>query len=104
MRIFFKHFICLLFLQNLVAQFRQGAIELGFELIDSITPIQPIIVGSSDKAVKLSEKLLEKNILISAIRPPTVAEGTARLRVTFSANHSEKQVNKLLDVLSELKN
>ena len=90
-------------LQRLISQFRKGANESGFVLIDSITPIQPVIIGSSEKALGLSEKLLEKNILISAIRPPTVPEGTARLRVTFSAIHSEEQVNKLLDVLSEFK-
>lgn len=90
-------------LQCLISQFRRGANESGFVLIDSITPIQPVIIGSSEKALGLSEKLLEKNILISAIRPPTVPEGTARLRVTFSAIHSEEQVNKLLDVLSEFK-
>lgn len=90
-------------LKSLVSQFRKGASELGFELIDSITPIQPIIIGSSEKTLALSEKLLDKNILISAIRPPTVPEGTARLRVTFSATHTEKQINKLLDVLNEVK-
>ena len=90
-------------LQTLIGQFRKGASELGLELLDSITPIQPIIIGSSEKALTLSEKLLEKNILISAIRPPTVAEGTARLRVTFSAMHTEKHVDKLLTVLKEIK-
>ena len=89
-------------LQSLIAQFRKGASELGLTLIDSISPIQPIIIGSSEKTVSLSEKLLEKNILISAIRPPTVAEGTSRLRVTFSATHTEKHIEKLLKALSEL--
>ena len=88
-------------LQSLIIQFRTGASELGFELINSITPIQPLIIGSSEKALALSEKLLEKNILISAVRPPTVPEGTARLRVTFSATHTEKHVEKLLSVLNE---
>ena len=89
-------------LQSLINQFRQGAADLGLNLIDSITAIQPIIIGSSEQTLRLSEKLLEKNILISAIRPPTVAEGSARLRVTFSATHTEEHVNKLLSVLSEL--
>jgi len=89
-------------LQSLIRQFRTGASELGFELINSITPIQPLLIGSSEKALALSEKLLEKNILISAIRPPTVPEGTARLRVTFSATHTEEHVEKLLDVLSDV--
>lgn len=89
-------------LQSLIGQFRKGASELGFELIDSITPIQPIIIGASEQTLNRSEKLLEKNILISAIRPPTVPEGTARLRVTFSATHTEEHVDKLLAILNEV--
>ncbi|GMR15985.1 MAG: 8-amino-7-oxononanoate synthase [Gammaproteobacteria bacterium] len=89
-------------LQNLIKQFRRGAAELGLNLIDSVTAIQPIIIGESEKVLSLSEKLLEKNILISAIRPPTVPEGTSRLRVTFSATHTEKHVDKLLAVLNEV--
>lgn len=90
-------------LQNLISQFRKGAAELDLSLMGSMTAIQPVIVGSSEKALVLSEKILEKNILISAIRPPTVPEGTARLRITFSATHTEKHVNRLLTVLDDLK-
>lgn len=89
-------------LQNLIALFRKGAAELGLNLMESITAIQPVIVGSSEQALSLSEKLYEKNILISAIRPPTVPEGTARLRITFSATHTEEHVKKLLTVLDEV--
>ena len=90
-------------LQNLIAQFRIGATELGLNLMDSMTAIQPVVIGTSEQALALSEKLLEKNILISAIRPPTVPEGTARLRITFSATHTEEQVDRLLTVLGEIK-
>ena len=90
-------------LQNLIIQFRKGATELGLNLVDSKTAIQPVIIGSSKQALTLSEKLLEKNILITAIRPPTVPEGSARLRITFSATHTEEQVDKLLQTLSDLK-
>ena len=90
-------------LQNLIIQFRKGATELGLKLVDSKTAIQPVIIGSSKQALILSEKLLEKNILITAIRPPTVPEGSARLRITFSATHTEKQVDNLLQALSDLK-
>jgi len=89
-------------LQSLIHQFRKGAEELGLDLMDSMTAIQPIVIGSSEQTLTLSEKLLEKNILISAIRPPTVPEGTARLRITFSATHTEEHVDKLLTVLSEV--
>lgn len=91
-------------LQNLITLFRKGATELGLNLVDSITAIQPVIIGSSEQAVALSDKLLEKNILISAIRPPTVPEGTARLRITFSATHTEEQLDKLLIALDEITN
>ena len=90
-------------LQTLIRQFRKGAKELGLDLMDSMTAIQPVVIGSSEQTLALSEKLLEKNILISAIRPPTVPEGTARLRITFSATHTEEHVNTLLTVLDDLK-
>lgn len=90
-------------LQSLISQFRKGASELGLTLMDSNTAIQPVIIGGSEDTVRLSEKLLEKNILISAIRPPTVAEGTSRLRITFSATHTEEHIDKLLTILDEVK-
>jgi len=90
-------------LQSLIMQFRKGAFELGLSLMDSATAIQPVIIGSSEKTVLASEKLLNKGFLISAIRPPTVPEGTSRLRITFSAEHTEGQVEKLLHTLSDLK-
>ena len=89
-------------LQSLIRQFRNGAAELGLSLMDSMTAIQPVVIGSSEQALALSEKLLERNILIGAIRPPTVPVGTARLRITFSATHTEEHVDKLLTALNEV--
>ncbi len=86
-------------LQVLIKRFRQGAIQLGLELMDSQTPIQPLIIGDAARAMALSKQLEAQGILISAIRPPTVPEGTARLRITFSAAHSEEQVDRLLAAL-----
>ena len=88
-------------LTSLIARFRQGASEIGLTLMDSPTPIQPILVGSSERALNLSATLRERGILVGAIRPPTVPTGSARLRVTFSASHSEAQVERLLDILAE---
>lgn len=88
-------------LNRLIARFRQGASEIGLTLMDSPTPIQPILVGSSERALRLSAALRERGILVGAIRPPTVPAGSARLRVTFSASHSEAQVERLLDILAE---
>ena len=67
-----------------------------------ITPIQPIIFGSAATAVKISEALLNKGILVSAIRPPTVPQNTARLRISFSATHTEDHVDQLVESLVEV--
>lgn len=86
-------------LQTLVQRFRRGAAELGLTLMASDTPIQPLLIGDNDKAMAMSRALLKQGILISAIRPPTVPEGSARLRITFSAAHREVDVDQLLTVL-----
>ncbi|HIO97330.1 MAG TPA: 8-amino-7-oxononanoate synthase [Leucothrix sp.] len=89
-------------LQSLILQFKQGANELGLELMPSNTAIQPILIGSTKKALDISNKLRSHGILVTAIRPPTVPEGTARLRVTFSAQHGENDINILLDKLQAI--
>jgi len=86
-------------LDLLVRRFRAGAAQLGLELADSTTPIQPLLVGAAATALRLSEALREKGILVTAIRPPTVPDGSARLRITLSAAHSETQVDRLLEAL-----
>ncbi|MNE17509.1 8-amino-7-oxononanoate synthase [compost metagenome] len=88
-------------LDKLIRRFREGATEIGLTLMDSPTPIQPILVGDSARALKLSALLRERGILVGAIRPPTVPAGSARLRVTFSAAHSEEQLESLLSGLAE---
>ncbi|MES9942891.1 MAG: 8-amino-7-oxononanoate synthase [Candidatus Thiodiazotropha sp. 6PLUC2] len=89
-------------LVKLVARFRLAAEQIGLPLMASDTPIQPILAGSADQALSWSMALQEKGILVSAIRPPTVPEGRARLRLTFSANHTERQLDRLLDALDNL--
>lgn len=86
-------------LKSLIAQFRQSASQLGVELLESETPIQGIVTGDAGKALELSQRLLDLEILVTAIRPPTVPTGTARLRVTLSASHTEEQLDKLLGAL-----
>jgi 8-amino-7-oxononanoate synthase len=88
-------------LQALIKQFREGAQAIGLELMDSVTPIQPILIGSSDRALRLSQLLRERGLMVTAIRPPTVPAGSARLRVTLSAAHSEAQVQLLLEALEQ---
>lgn len=89
-------------LLELIAQFREGAEQLGLELMESNTPIQPIVVGSSEVALELSEALKEQGLLVTAIRPPTIPQGTARLRVTLSAAHTEQQLSQLLKGLESV--
>lgn len=88
-------------LAALIAQFRHGAQQLGLTLMDSFTPIQPILIGDAGRALHLSRLLRERGLLVTAIRPPTVPAGSARLRVTLSAAHSAAQVQVLLEALAE---
>ncbi len=89
-------------LQQLITRFRTGAIQLGLPLMESHTPIQPVLAGESAAASAMSAALLEQGILVTAIRPPTVPMGTARLRITFSAQHEEAHVDRLLSALEQV--
>ena len=64
----------------------------GFTLAASASPILPVLVGDADAAVRLADALLERGVLVPAIRPPTVPEGTARLRVTPMATHTDEDL------------
>tara|TARA_R110001606_G_scaffold1937_5_gene7666 strand:- start:30137 stop:31288 length:1152 start_codon:yes stop_codon:yes gene_type:complete len=86
-------------LSALIARFRRGAAELGYGLMDSDTPIQPLLIGDDAAALALSQSLAQQGILVTAIRPPTVPDGQARLRVTLSAAHEEADVDRLLGAL-----
>ena len=89
-------------LQQLITMFRQRARGMGLSLMDSQTPIQPMLTGSAEEALRISDGLKQRGILVTAIRPPTVPKGTARLRVTFSAAHSKSQVEQLLQALEQV--
>ena len=89
-------------LQQLIAHFRAGAARLGLQLMDSFSPIQPIIIGSETQALAISDALAARGFLIIAIRPPTVAVGSSRLRVTLTAEHSMVQVDDLLSALADI--
>ena len=86
-------------LASLIAQFRRGAEQIGLQLMDSSTPIQPVVVNDDQKVMQISAALREQGFLVGAIRPPTVPVGSGRLRITFSADHSEEQVDQLLAAL-----
>jgi 8-amino-7-oxononanoate synthase len=85
-----------------IAHFRAGVSQLGYELMRSNTAIQPIIVGSNERALSMSAKLKAKGLLVTAIRPPTVPVGTARLRITLSAEHTKTDVDELLSALEAI--
>ncbi len=89
-------------LKQHIKQFRTGAKTIGLKLWDSPTSIQPILLGDSETALMWSEKLKQKGFWVSAIRPPTVPTGQARLRVTLSASHSKAQIQDLLKALTEI--
>lgn len=86
-------------LNQLIKQFQKGAREIGLPIMVSNSVIQPLLIGDTQKTVEISKALLNRGFLVSAIRPPTVAMGEARLRVTFSANHQEHHIDQLLDAL-----
>jgi 8-amino-7-oxononanoate synthase len=89
-------------LQRLIAQLRAGLRGLPWVLQQSDTPVQPLLVGDNGAAVALSEGLRTHGIRVPAIRPPTVPQGTARLRISLSAAHSAADVEQLITALHEL--
>jgi len=87
-------------LHALIKRFKEGAAQLGLNLLPSDTPIQPLMLHDSAKALQVSEALWREGIYITAIRPPTVPVDSARLRITFSAEHTEQHVDRLLQALA----
>ncbi len=90
------------YLFSLIQRFRSHAKQLDVPVMKSSTAIQPILIGDPRRTVSISEALLERDMLVTAIRPPTVPVNTARLRVTLSASHKEDQVDRLVEALSHL--
>ncbi|HEX4798286.1 MAG TPA: 8-amino-7-oxononanoate synthase [Burkholderiales bacterium] len=89
-------------LRQLIGALKQALHGTDVVFVPSDTPIQPLIIGASGEAVTASAALRERGILVPAIRPPTVPEGTARLRVSLSAAHSEQDVARLAAALCEV--
>jgi len=87
---------------ELVAALRDGLRLQHWQLADSVTPIQPLVIGSNNEALMVSERLLERGILVPAIRPPTVPKDTARLRISLSAAHTLEDVARLVDAINEI--
>ena len=94
---------CLLYrrekLASRVAQFRDGMAGFPGELSASHSAIQPLIVGDNTRALQLAARLREQGCWATAIRPPTVPAGSARLRLTLTAAHEPTDITRLLEVL-----
>lgn len=84
-----------------IAAFREGAQGAGMTLTDSRSAIQPLIVGENARALELAGRLRAKGCWVTAIRPPTVPAGTARLRLTLTAAHQPEDIARLLEVLHD---
>jgi 8-amino-7-oxononanoate synthase len=87
---------------KLLQRFRHGACQLNIPLLKSETPIQPIIIGGNKQAAQFSQQLLHCGIYVKAILPPTVPQNTARLRITITAEHTEQQIDYLLECLAHV--
>ncbi len=89
-------------LNDLIQIWQDEMIFSGWKKTSSCTPIQPVILGSNANALMAAKLLDEAGYWIPAIRPPTVAPGSARLRITFSANHSADDLRKLIATLKSI--
>ena len=89
-------------LAQLVAALKRELQSLRWKLLSSDTAIQPLLIGESEKTLRISEALRKRGILVPAIRPPTVPQGTSRLRISLSATHTMEDVARLGAALREL--
>ena len=89
------------YVARLAARFRTGAAALGQDTGNSSTQIVPLIVGAPEAALQLSEALRERGFWATAIRPPTVPAGTARIRLAFTRAHQERDIDLILEGLAE---
>jgi 8-amino-7-oxononanoate synthase len=89
-------------LNQLITIWHQEMQLQHWHLGSSMTPIQPLVLGSNAAALVASQQLDDAGYWIPAIRPPTVPEGSARLRITFSANHSTLAVRELISKLQKI--
>ena len=77
--------------------------DLGFDIMDSQSQIVPVLIGDAVRTMAISNHLFEEGIYLSGIRPPTVPDGESRLRLTLMANHSEVDINRLIQAMSDVR-
>jgi 8-amino-7-oxononanoate synthase len=90
-------------LRELIAHFKRGALRRGLALMASDSPIQPMMVGDSRAALDMAAALQQQGFLVVAMRPPTVRQGTSRLRITLSSAHQAHQLDALLDAIAAIR-
>lgn len=83
-------------LRSMSIYLRESLKNTGYEVINGITPIVPVILKSEELSIKFREEFLKDNIFITPIRPPSVPKGTSRIRVTLSSSHSKEDIDKLI--------
>jgi 8-amino-7-oxononanoate synthase len=76
---------------------------LGFDIMNSRSQIIPVLVGDAGRTMDISRRLFDKGIFLSGIRPPTVPQGESRLRLTLMSNHSEEDISRLLEAMSDVR-
>ena len=89
-------------LEQLVSYFRNACAQIDVPLMFSETAIQPVLSGSVEQTLSVSEQLSRQGILVTPIRPPTVPEDRSRLRITLSAAHSKEHINRLVEALDKI--
>lgn len=89
-------------LQHHIHRFRSAMAELPLRCVKSHSAIQPVIIGDNQRCLALAQRLRQQGIWLTAIRPPTVPPGSARLRITLSAAHESQDIDQLLQELSQV--
>lgn len=89
-------------LERNIHYFKTQAQTVGLPLMPSNTAIQPLLIGTAEKAIEWSNALKDKGLWVTAIRPPTVPNNTARLRITLTADHTTEQIDQLINALDQL--
>nr|MBI3613494.1 8-amino-7-oxononanoate synthase [Nitrospirota bacterium] len=74
----------------------EGLVGLGYRIADTASPIVPVLIGQADQALQLAEHLLQLGVFAPAIRPPTVPEGTSRIRTTLTSEHRPEHLDQAL--------
>lgn len=85
-----------------ILYFNDCCTDAGLKVENSVTAIQPLLIGEDEKVVQISQQLFDNGFLVTAIRPPTVPAGTSRLRITLSAKHTKEHIERFIETLSTL--